>query len=155
MTPAAMDPAVAELRRRLARAGATLFAIGLVTGLWSAAALTGKVHVDEPRLALGAHLNALMGAFWILGVAFTLPYLHYQATGRRWLAGLTLLPAWGNWFITLIASVVGRKGIEFNDDTRNNVIAVLLQAFVVLPGLVGGVMWAWGFRGGRGGGART
>jgi hydroxylaminobenzene mutase len=145
-----MDPAVADLRRRLCRAGATLFAIGLVTGLWSAAALTGKVHVDEPRLALAAHMNGLLGGLWILGVALTLDYLHYAERGRRALAWLTLLSAWGNWLITLVASVLGRKGLEYNADARNNFVAVLLQTIVVLPGLVGGVMWAWGFRGGRG-----
>jgi len=146
-----MDPAVAELRRRLARAGATLFAVGLVTGLWSAVALTGQVKVEVPRLALAAHLNALLGGLWILGVAFTLEYMSYAARGRRALALFTLLPAWGNWLVTLIASVVGRRGLEYNADARNNVIAALLQAIVVLPGLIGGVMWAWGFRarGGR------
>jgi (hydroxyamino)benzene mutase len=150
-----MDPAVADLRRRLARAGATLFAIGLVTGLWSAAALTGKVKVDEPHLALAAHLNALLGGLWILGLAFTLEYMSYAARARRTLAVLTLASAWGNWLITLVASVLGRKGLEYNADAKNNLVAVLLQVVVVLPGLVGGVMWAWGFRGGRGGGART
>jgi hydroxylaminobenzene mutase len=144
-----MPPAVAELRRRLARAGATLFAVGLATGLFSALALTGQVKVGEPHLALAAHVNALLGGLWLLGLGFTLEYLHYRERGLRALAWLTLLPAWGNWLVTLVASFVGRRGIELNHDARNNVIALLLQVIVVLPGLAAAIMWAWGFRDGR------
>jgi hydroxylaminobenzene mutase len=142
----AMAPAVSQLRRRVARAGATLFAVGLFTGLWSALALTGKVKVDEPHLALAAHTNALLGGLWLLALAFTFEYLHYGERGLRALTWLTLVPSWGNWAVTLIASVVGRRGLDYDHDARNSLIAALLQVVVVLPGLVGSVMWAWGFR---------
>ncbi len=144
-----MDLAAIELRRRLARSGATLFAVGLATGLWSAAALTGQVKVDLPRLALAAHLNALLGGLWILGVAFTLEYLSHGARGLRALGLTTQASAWGNWLITLIASFVGRNGLDYKGDTKNSAIAFLLQAIVVVPGLVAGVLWAWGFRRGQ------
>ena len=51
------------LRRRASASGAILFALGMLTGLWSAAALTGKVKVGIPHLALAAHLNGLLGGF--------------------------------------------------------------------------------------------
>jgi (hydroxyamino)benzene mutase len=137
------------LRRRLAWAGAWLFAVGMVTGLWAAAVLTEKVTVAIPRLALAAHLNALLGGLWLIAVASTLDLLRYGTTGRLRLAWLVTVPAWGNWLITLIASVLGVTGLEYTRDTANNAIAALLHSLVVLPSLVGASAWAWGLGGRR------
>jgi len=137
------------LRRRLAWAGAWLFAVGMVTGLWAAAVLTDKVTVAIPRLALAAHLNALLGGLWLIAVASTLDMLRYGTTGRLRLAWLVTVPAWGNWLITLIASVLGVTGLEYTRDTANNAIAALLHSLVVLPSLVGASAWAWGLGGRR------
>ena len=140
---------VEVLRRRLAWAGAWLFAVGMVTGLWAAAVLTEKVTVSIPRLALAAHLNGLLGGLWLIAVASTLDMLRYGATGRLRLAWLVTVPAWGNWLITLIASVLGVTGLEYTRDTANNAIAALLHSLVVLPSLVGATAWAWGLGGRR------
>jgi hydroxylaminobenzene mutase len=137
------------LRRRLAWAGAWLFAVGMVTGLWAAAVLTEKVEVAIPRLALAAHLNALLGGLWLIAVASTLDMLRFGITGRVRLAWLVTVPAWGNWLITLIASVLGVTGLEYTRDTANNAIAALLHSLVVLPSLVGAAAWAWGLGGRR------
>jgi hydroxylaminobenzene mutase len=134
-----------ELRRSLAKAGAILFFIGMITGLWSALALTGQVRIDIPRLALAAHLNALIGGLWCIAVAWTFEYLCYGDACRR-LAILTAGPAWANWLITVAASILGVRGLELGGSTANTTIAVLLQAFVVLPALVGTGTWAMGFR---------
>jgi hydroxylaminobenzene mutase len=140
--PATIDP----LARRVAGRAALLFAIGMVTGLWSGIALSGKVAVAIPRLALAAHLNALMGGFWLLGLAFTLPMLGYSEKGKERLAKLSLVPTYGNWLVTLIASFVGVRGIAFTGEHANDVIAVLLLAVVVVPSLMATFAWAWGFR---------
>src|SRR5205823_14094330 len=66
---------IEPLRRRLAVSGAWLFAVGMVTGLWAAAVLTERVSVGLPRLALAAHLNALLGGMWLVLVASTLDML--------------------------------------------------------------------------------
>jgi hydroxylaminobenzene mutase len=137
------------LRRRLAWAGAWLFAVGMVTGLWAAAVLTEKVSVAIPRLALAAHLNALLGGLWLIAVASTLDMLRYGPVGRLRLAWVVTVPAWGNWLITLIASVLGVTGLEYTRDTANNAIAALLHSLVVLPSLVGAGAWAWGLGGRR------
>ncbi|HEX8000488.1 MAG TPA: hypothetical protein VF528_19045 [Pyrinomonadaceae bacterium] len=135
------------IRRRLAAAGAILFLIGMVTGIWSAAALTGKVAVGMPRLALAAHLNGLLGGLWLVAVAWTFEFLSYDTKGLRRLAFAVAIPAWANWLITLIASFFGVNGLEYNSNRTNNVIAFLLQTLVVLPTLVGAGLWAWGFKG--------
>ncbi|HEU4367239.1 MAG TPA: hypothetical protein VFV05_03305 [Methylomirabilota bacterium] len=137
------------LRRRLAGAGACLFAVGMVTGLWAAAVVTEKVVVTIPRLALAAHLNALLGGLWLIAVASTLDMLRYGPTGQRRLAWLVAVPAWANWLITLIASVLGVTGLEYTRDAANNVVAALLHSLVVLPSLVGAAAWAWGLGGRR------
>jgi (hydroxyamino)benzene mutase len=136
----------AALQRWVAARGATLFAIGMVTGLWSGAALAGVVKVEIPRLALAAHLNGILGCFWLLGFAWTLPMLSYGARGKERLAKAMIVPTYANWLITLFASLLGVRGIVFLGELKNDIIAVLLFGFVVAPSLVTSVAWAWGFR---------
>jgi hydroxylaminobenzene mutase len=134
------------LRRRTAASGAVLFAIGMLTGLWSGIALAGKVKVGIPHLALAAHLNGLLGGLWLIALAFTLPMLSYGEKGKRRLVLAISVPAYANWFVTLVASFLGVTGLDFTGDHANDGIAVMLHVFVVLPSLVGTGAWAWGFR---------
>src|SRR2546425_611716 len=60
------------LGQRLARAGAWLLTVGMATGVWAGLVLTETIKVPIPRLALAAHLNAILGAFWLIAVASTL-----------------------------------------------------------------------------------
>jgi (hydroxyamino)benzene mutase len=134
------------LRKRLAAAGALLFFIGMLTGIWSAAALTGKVSVGMPRMALAAHLNGLLGGLWLLGVAWSFEFLHYGERGLGRLALGVAVPAYANWLVTLIASFIGVNGLDYTGQRANDVIAFLLQTLVVLPTLIASAFWAWGFR---------
>ena len=136
-----------HLQRRLARLGAWLFVVGLLTGLWAAFVLTEKIVVSFPRLALAAHLNGLLGGLWLIAVALTLDRMRYGLTGRGRLVAVAALAAWANWLITLVASGLGVRGLEYTGDARNNAIAVLLQLFVVVPSLLAACAWAWGFGG--------
>jgi len=139
------SPTSRALREKLAASGALLFSVGLVTGFWSAAALTGMVQVEMPRLALAAHLNGLFGGLWLLAVAFTLEYLAYSEKQKKILSFLVIIPSWANWGVTLIASFWGVNGLSFTSDLHNNLIAVLLQLFVVLPSVIAGIYWVRGF----------
>jgi len=82
-------------------------------------------------------------------VSSTLEMLHYGEIGRRRLAWVVIVPAWANWLVTLIASVLGVTGLQYTHDTANNAVAALLHSLVVLPSLVGAFAWAWGLRPGR------
>jgi len=135
------------LQHRVARAGAWLFAIGLLTGVWAAVVLTGTVVVPIPRQALAAHLNGILGGLWLVAVAATLDRMRYGLAGRRRLALAVMVATWANWLLTLIASLLGVRGLEYTADARNNVVAVLLEVFVVVPSLLGACAWAWGFSG--------
>jgi hypothetical protein len=136
-----------RLPHRTARAGAWLFAVGMLTGVWAGVVLTEKVVVAIPRLALAAHLNGILGGLWLIAVAATLDRMRYGLAGRRRLAIIVAVAAWANWLITLIASGLGVRGLEYTADARNNAIAALLQLFVVLPSLLAAFAWAWGFGG--------
>ena len=135
-----------KLQHEVAARGALLFGIGMATGLWAGIALTGKVKVAVPHLALAAHLNGIFGGLWLFALAFTLPFLAYGETGRRRLALLTLVPAFGNWAVTVLASFLGVKGLEFTGEAANDLIAALLLAIVVAPTLAACTAWVWGFR---------
>jgi hypothetical protein len=136
---------LAAQQRQLAGAGALLFAVGIFTGLWAAAALTGQVKVGIPHLALAAHLNGLLGGLWMVCVAWTLPFLRFGEVGRRRLALGVGLPSWANWAVTVGASLLGVDGLQYTHEMSNNAIAALLQSLVVLPALVSSAAWAWGF----------
>jgi hypothetical protein len=148
-----MSTQKSETRRSLAAAGALLFGIGMVTGLWLAAAATGDFPALTKQLARGAHLNGLLGGLWMIAVAWTFDFLNYENRGLRRLAWLVGLASWSNWLVTLIASFLNVNGLKYDSNLRNNVIAVLLQTTVVLPTLIGCVVWAWGFRRANGSGS--
>jgi hypothetical protein len=140
-----------QIRRRLAFAGALLFSIGMVTGFWLAAAVTKKLGIGDavltPQLARAAHLNALFGGLWLIAAAWSFQFLHYGPRGLKRLALIIALPAWANWLVTLVASILGVNGLEYKGPLANDVIAFLLQTLVVLPTLVACAFWVWGFRG--------
>src|SRR6185503_21135466 len=87
----------------LARASAWLVVVGLLTGAPVAWAMVGKIHADAHAM-LASHLNALLGAFLMLGVAWTLPMLRYGPVGQRRLAWAMILANYANWFITAVKS---------------------------------------------------
>ena len=136
-----------QTQKRLAMAGALLFLLGMLTGLWSAAALTGKVRVGIPHLALAAHLNGLLGGLWLIAVAWTFQFLRYSERGLRRLAVAVAVPAWANLIVTLIASFLGVNGLEYTGQRANDIVAILLQASVVLPTLIASGFWVYGFGG--------
>jgi hydroxylaminobenzene mutase len=141
-----------ELAHKCMRRAAWLFLIGLVTGAWAGIVMTNgaaiNMHLDfhpkHERLVLASHLNALLGTFWLLGVAYTLPKLRLSARGLVWLCVLTTLGAYGNWLITLIASLLDVRGLAFDHDASNNAIAGLLQVGVVIPSFAAAILWVYG-----------
>jgi len=145
------------LPRALMSRAALLFFLGMVTGLWAGVVLShGRaIGIDLPplqheRLALGAHLNALLGAFWLLALASTVEHTRFGDVGRRRLAQAVTVACFGNWAITLLASLLDVRGLDFGGGPRNQAIAGLLQALVVLPSLAASAAWAVGLRPSRG-----
>lgn len=134
------------LARLLGRAAALLLVLGLFTGFLVAAAMTGNLDAD-PHAMLAAHLNALLGAFWMLGVAWSLPRLRLEAPTLPYLVWLTIVPNFGNWLITAVKAFIRVAGVAASNDPKNNAIFGALTVLVVLPSLAGASIWLWGFRG--------
>lgn len=139
------------MQRTLALAGAWLLLLALLTGGLLAAAMTGSFSAD-PHAVLAAHLNALLGCFLLLGVAWSLPLLSYAAAGQRRLGWAFIVANYGNWAVTLLKARLRVSGIALTGERRNDAVFVLLLLFVVLPSLGAAAAWIAGFqrRAGRG-----
>ncbi|MBL8956043.1 MAG: hypothetical protein JNK82_35035 [Myxococcaceae bacterium] len=122
-----------------------LLLIGLLTGGFVSAAMTGKVNAD-PGAALASHLNALLGAFWVVGVGWSLEFLHYGPVGQRRLVWATTLPNVGNWAVTALKAFWKVKGVDAVGDAKNDTIFGLLTLLVVVPSLGAAAAWVYGFK---------
>ncbi len=134
------------MARLLARAAAWLVLLGLLTGLYVSAAMTGKVAADA-HAALASHLNAILGAFLLLGVAVTLPLLRYGPTAQRRLAWAFIVANFANWAVTAVKSALHVSGVDWTGQPANDAIFVALTLGVVLPGLGGAAAWVYGLSG--------
>lgn len=135
-----------EPSRLLAFSGALLLTLGLFTGIPVAFAMTGGLTAD-PASMLAAHLAALMGAFWMFGLGWTMPLVRYGTVARTRIAWAVIASNYANWALTVTKSCLHVHGLEAGGSTSNTTIFALLNAFVVLPSLVASVAWVWGLRG--------
>jgi (hydroxyamino)benzene mutase len=137
------NSAQAPLVRMLARAGALLVLLGLLTGTVAGGALSGRFAFLDGRILLGAHVAALMGAFFIFALAWTQPMLHLGDKGRTRLAWAVIVANYANWFVTTVKSTMGVHGVDLTEDARNNAVFGALTLLVVLPALGGAAVWVW------------
>ena len=139
------DESEMSASRLAARNAAVLLLIGLATGGLVSAAMTGRVDA-EPGAALASHLNALLGAFWVLGVGWSLQFLRYGPVGQRRLVWATTVPNVANWAVTAFKAFWKVKGIDAVGEVKNDTIFGLLTALVVLPALGAAAAWVYGFK---------
>ena len=139
------NPIHNPVARQLGLAGAVLLLLGLLTGGYVASAMTGKVDADS-HAALASHLNAVLGAFWIIGVAWSLPMLRYGPAGQQRLAWAVIVPNYANWIITAIKASLKVSGVDFSGSPSNMAIFIALTLAVVLPSLGAAGAWVYGFR---------
>ena len=136
---------ITQIQRSLVLSAAWLMVVGLLIGILVAAAMTGQLNAS-PQSMLAAHLNGLLGCFWLIGVAWTLPMMTYRPTILRLFMRLIILSVWANCLFTLLKAFWQVSGLAYTGDPKNNLIAGGLQVLVVLPALVGAIAWAWGLR---------
>lgn len=130
-------------QRLLAKSAAILLLISLATGVYVAAAMTGKINAD-PGTALAAHIGAFLGCFWMVAVGWSMPMLGYGERGLTRLAWLTIVPNYGNWLITSFKALWKVRGVDATGDPHNDTIFALLTAFVVLPSFAAAIGWVLG-----------
>src|SRR5688572_28257813 len=134
------SPPANEVARFMARSAAILIFVSLLTGFLVAAAMTGKAPADAHG-ALAAHLNAMLGGFWILGVGWTLPFLRFDERGLRRLAWAIIVPNYANWLVTLVKAFWRVAGVDYVGEGKNDTIFGLLTFLVVLPSLAATGAW--------------
>jgi hydroxylaminobenzene mutase len=144
----AVDQSVRH-KQRLAFCAALLFMLGGLTGIPLALAQTGKLDADA-RTLLSAHLNALAGAFWLLGLGWSLSHCRIGERLTAVLCGLVIVASFSNWALTGVKAVLGVHGLEFTGDVANDLVAGGLNALVVLPTLAAAALWAFALLPGRG-----
>lgn len=129
----------------MAHAAAWLLLLGLLTGGYVAAAMTGKVPAD-PHTALAAHIGALLGTFTLLGVAWSLPMLRYGSVGQKRLAWLFIVPVYANWAVTSVKALLHVSGVDYTGQGGNDAVFITLNITVVVPVLIAAAAWVYGFR---------
>ncbi|MDF1664341.1 MAG: hypothetical protein P1V97_21430, partial [Planctomycetota bacterium] len=134
-----MTEEVKILTRKLAFAAAILIVIGSLTGIYVSAAMTQKIDVDA-HAALASHLNAYLGAFWMLGVAWTFQFSSLSMKSMRIVAVLVSVANYANWLITGIKAALKENGLDFVGTAANKGVHGSLILFVVLPTLIASVM---------------
>ncbi len=132
-------------QRTVGLAAAWLLLIALLTGIYAAAAMSGKLHVDG-HAALASHLNALMGTFLLGTVGWTMPMLSYGETGKKRLAIVLVVSSFANWIITAVKAALFVAGIDVQGKAANDGVFVALQIFVVVPMIAAAIAWIVGFR---------
>ena len=121
-------------------------ALGMATGLFVAAAMTGKVSAD-PHAALASHLNALLGCFWMVAIAYSMPMLRYGEVGMKRLVWIATIPNFSNWIVTALKAFLKVPGLDYVGEGKNDLIFGLLTAFVVIPTFLTAGAWVYGFFG--------
>ena len=132
----------------LYRAGASLFVLGAVTGLLVSASFGGLLP-SSPEFMLAAHLNALMGCFWLVCVGVTWERVSLSPSASRWLVRAALLAAYGNWLVTLVKALLRVQGINYLGEARNDAIFAALTLTVVIPTFIASALWVRGLWGAR------
>jgi hypothetical protein len=75
--------------------------------------------------------------------------LRFGVVGTRRLVVVSVLPAYGNWLITVIKSFVHVKGVDLTGDQANDVVFAALNAVVVIPSFAAAIGWTYGLLGER------
>jgi len=127
----------------LAKTAALLILLGLLTGPLIAAATTAQISANSDMM-VAAHLNALLGGFWMLGMGWTLPFCTLSEKQRRVMLYSVILANYSNWFWTVIKSFFDVHAIAITESTPNNSLFALLTGLVVLPSFLAGGLWVWG-----------
>ena len=131
------------LQRKTAASAALLLVIGFATGGLLAAAMTGKLSADSHEV-LAAHLNGVLGCFWLAALSFTLPLVSFTATGKTRLVVVTVVASYGNWLITTIKSFFHVAGVGLNGEVHNDAVFAALNVVVVIPSFVAAIAWTYG-----------
>ncbi len=133
-------------QRTLARSAAWLGLLSMLLGF--SLAFADRYGLDRHEL-LAAHRNALLGVFWLVAVAWSMPMLRYGPAGQGRLALALVVANWFNCLIPFGRAFTEVDGRTFSGEPLNDAFFLALTFTVHLPALVGSIGWIDGFRGQR------
>ena len=91
-------------RQRLLFLGMILFLIGLLSGLV-------VTEVQNPRMGLAAHLEAVMNGMFLLAAGLAWPRMSWTPTQEKLTFAMLVYGAFANFFIIQASSVIGASAI--------------------------------------------
>jgi hypothetical protein len=95
-------------------------------------------------------LNALLGGIFVLGVGWSMPFVHLSVVGKKRIAVLFIGSNFANWIITAVKALLHVSGVDPSGNAANVGVFVALTLFVVLPSFAATVGWIVGlFRSAR------
>ncbi|HVN28590.1 MAG TPA: hypothetical protein VMT64_08900 [Candidatus Binataceae bacterium] len=95
---------MADQARRLLWHGVLLFLLGLLTGL-------AIPIINNHRMGLSAHLEALLNGILLLALGCLWPQLRLSERAAGAAFGLALYGTYANWFFTLLGAILGTKAL--------------------------------------------
>ena len=134
----------ADLARSLGKPGALLMLLALLSGLFIAAVMTGRVDADVHSV-VAAHLNAFLGSLWIFAMAWSLPMLALSDTQLKVMTVGVVISNYSNLLVTVFKSLLKVSGVDWTSEGRNNLVFGLLSLLVVVPSVTAGMFWVIGF----------
>lgn len=90
------------MQSQLIRHGVILALLGTLSGF-------APMVVTNPRMGLAAHVGGIMNALLLLALGAVWASIELGPSRERLAVGLLLWAAYGNWAITLAASITGAK----------------------------------------------
>lgn len=131
------------IRRRLAQFAAIELLLAMLNGMMVGLSLMGVFDADD-RILLGAHVATITGALLMLGFGSTVELMRTSPKLTSLGANALIVATLGNWSITTFKAFWRVRGVQFNGETRNDTIVVLLTIFVVIPTFTSGAIWVYG-----------
>ena len=135
-----MDPTA----RFLVALGATLFFLGLISGLLVPA-------MTNPRMALAGHLEGVMNGTFLIAVGAVWSRLSLPGRLMPWASGLLIYGTYANWFFISLAAIFGTSkatplaGAGYAGLAWQENLVSLGLVTVALAMLVGCGLLVWGF----------
>jgi (hydroxyamino)benzene mutase len=138
---------VSDRSRSLMFAGFLLFLLALLGGLAIIAP-----GINNPRMALSAHLTGVMNGFFLILLGLCWERLRLAGRASSLVYGLALYATYANWALNLLGSILGtgkmtplvaggRIGKPWQEALVNTGVVTLALAVLVCLGLV-----VWGLR---------
>jgi hydroxylaminobenzene mutase len=135
-----------DTNRSLMWHGMFLFLLGLLTGF-------AETHFANMRMGLAAHLEGVMNGTFLIALGACWVHVRLSPLSRAIAYWTALYGAYGNWFVTMLAAVLGTAALSpitgaghSGQPWQENLITIGFQTVGVTIVAASGLV-LWGLRG--------